>query len=63
MVNTAKQSNRKALEDELLQNEATYVAVNEKSKQLSSVLKQNFSNNYKVVSLKNSSDFTVYQRK
>ncbi|MCB5091497.1 DUF2079 domain-containing protein [Streptococcus mutans] len=63
MVNTAKQSNRKALEDELLQNEATYVAVNEKSKQFPSVLKQNFSNNYKVVSLKNSSDFTVYQRK
>ncbi|EJN94667.1 hypothetical protein D822_05110 [Streptococcus ratti FA-1 = DSM 20564] len=62
-INTVKASNKKTLEDELLQNEASYVLVNENADRLPSVLENNFRKNYKVISLKTSPDFTVYKRK
>ncbi|EHJ52119.1 membrane protein [Streptococcus macacae NCTC 11558] len=61
MVNTVKASNQKALEDELLQNEASYVVVNEDSEHLSPTLKKDIVKKYKKVSLKNSPHFAVYK--
>ncbi|WP_152972532.1 DUF2079 domain-containing protein [Streptococcus orisasini] len=63
MINTVKKSNEKALEDELLQNEASYVLVNENAERMPLVLKNNLKKNYKAASLKMSPDFTVYKRK
>lgn len=61
-VHTADKANKKGLEDELLQNEASYVVIN-KSQTASSTLKKNLKKNYKRVSLSDLKGFSLYQKK
>ena len=61
-VNTVKASNKKELEDELLQNESKFVLVN-KDLTLSETLQKNLENNYNLISEINSQHFLLYQKK
>lgn len=62
LVNTAKDDNQKVLEDELLQNVATYVIVH-KNEKLPEVVQKDLKSNYETVSVKKVSDFTIYRKK
>ncbi len=62
VVNTTKKSNEKTLEDELLQNLASYIVVNNDEK-ISSTVKKDISSNYEEVSISGVSGFTVYHKK
>ncbi|AXQ79597.1 DUF2079 domain-containing protein [Streptococcus chenjunshii] len=61
-VYTAKAANAKILEDELLQNGASYVVVNN-SQSISETLRDHLLANYDVLSLDGLSAFTIYQIK
>lgn len=61
-VHTADKINKKALEDELLQNEASYVVVNE-AQPASATLRKNLKKSYKPVSIGGLSGFKLYQKK
>ncbi|MEX2804356.1 DUF2079 domain-containing protein [Streptococcus sp. H31] len=61
-VYTAKASNAKILEDELLQNGASYVVVNN-SQTISETLRNHLLANYEALSMDGLSAFTVYQIK
>lgn len=62
VVNTTKTSNEKTLEDELLQNLASYIVVNNDEK-ISDTIKNDISSNYEEVSISGVSGFTVYHKK
>lgn len=61
-VNTTKKANRKILEDEILQNSATYVVVNPNEK-MPNTIKNDLSSNYKKVPATDLSGFTIYRKK
>ena len=61
-VNAASEKNQKLLSDELLQNNAKYVVVNN-SQKLPSAVSTDLMSNYDMVSVDNVSHFTVYQKK
>ena len=61
-MNTTKTSNEKTLEDELLQNLASYIVVNNDEK-ISDTIKNDISSNYEEVSISGVSGFTVYHKK
>ena len=62
LVNTTQSSNKKALEDQLLQNSASYIIVN-KNLTLSSTIKNDLSSQYKQVYVSGISSFTIYKKK
>lgn len=53
---------KKILEDELLQNLASYIVVNNDEK-ISDTIKNDISSNYEEVSISGVSGFTVYHKK
>lgn len=59
---TASSSNRKILEDELLQNQASYLVVNKKLS-LSQALQKDLKEHYQVVTVPKVKNFTLYQLK
>lgn len=62
VVNTIKKANQKILEDELLQNLASYIVVNNDEK-ISDTIKNDISSNYEKVSISDASGFTIYHKK
>lgn len=61
-IAAANATDQKILEDELLQHDAKYIAVNSKLS-ISSILKKDLSKNYKQVSISGTKDFKVYKLK
>ncbi|BCK48647.1 DUF2079 domain-containing protein [Streptococcus dysgalactiae subsp. dysgalactiae] len=61
-VNTKKVSHQKILEDELLENEAVYIVVNQKMK-LPTILRNMLSSNYKIDQKIDVKGFTLYHKK
>ncbi|MBM7641956.1 DUF2079 domain-containing protein [Streptococcus loxodontisalivarius] len=59
---TANSSNYSDLQDQLIQDSASYIIVNN-AQSLPSSVKDNLKNNYETVSVDNVSHFTVYQKK
>ena len=62
IVNTIKKDNQKTLEDELLQNLASYIIINNDEK-ISDTVKDDISSNYEKVLISDISDFTIYHKK
>ncbi|HER4291388.1 TPA: DUF2079 domain-containing protein, partial [Streptococcus pyogenes] len=61
-INTQKESHRKILEDELLENKAAYIVVN-RYKNLPKIIQKVLSTNYKVDKQITTKSFIVYQKK
>ncbi|KXT76059.1 hypothetical protein [Streptococcus sp. DD12] len=61
-VNAASETNQKLLSDDLLQNNAKYVIVNNNQK-LPSAVSTDLTSNYDIITVDNVSHFTVYQKK